>query len=393
MLYESSGYVSDLRFSPSGDMLAFHEHPSKWDDRGGVAIVDMKGNHRLLTDGYWGLEGLAWSRDGKRVIFAGALAGGFYQVHDVTRDGHARLVLPSAGTVTVQDVSPRGNWLLTRDDLFRRLMVKAPGATEERDLSWLDNTSLPIMSSDGSLLAFDNEAADAGLNYATMLRKTDGTAAVKLGEGSIRAFSRDKRWILSVIQSPIAQLMLYPTGVGQGRRIDKGELESYAAASFHPDGKRILVCGNERARASRCFTCGRSGDGPLRAVTPDGYTNGVFSPDGRELYAASALEGYRVFSVESGTPRPVTGLTPTDQVVRWSPDGSALWVSPDDETMIRVESLELATGRRMPLLTIKPSSRPGLLYADELTLADDPRAYAYMTSEHQSQVFVVEGMK
>ena len=392
VLYEAAGYVSDLRFSPSGDLLAFHEHPTKWDDRGAVAVVDMKGNHRILADGYWGLEGLAWSRDGKRVIFAGALSGGFYQVHDVTRDGRERLVLPSAGTVIVQDVSSGGNWLLTRDDLFRRLMVKAPGAPEERDLSWLDNSSLPIMSSDGSVLAFDNEAADAGLNYATMLRKTDGSPAVKLGEGSLRAFSRDKRWILSVVQSPLAKLMLYPTGVGQPRRIDKGELESYDAASFHPDGKRIIVCGNERAHAIRCYVR-PLGDGPLRAVTPEGYSHGEFSPDGRELYAAGALDGYRVFSVESGAPRTVMGLKPTDQVVRWSPDGSALWVSSDYETTIRVESLELATGRRTPLLTITPSSRLGLLYADELTLADDPRAYAYMTSEQQSQVFVVEGMK
>jgi Tol biopolymer transport system component len=186
--------------------------------------------------------------------------------------------------------------------------------------------------------------------------------------------------------------MLYPTGVGQGRRIDKGELESYAAASFHPDGKRILVCGSERARAIRCYVR-PLGDGPLRAVTPEGYDRGEFSPDGRQLYAGSALGGFRVFSVESGAPRPVTGLNASDQVVRWSPDGSALWVTPVYETAIQVESLELATGRRTPLLTIKPSSRPGLLYADELTLADDPRVYAFMTSEQQSQVFVVEGMK
>jgi eukaryotic-like serine/threonine-protein kinase len=392
VLHESSGYVSDLRFSPSGDLLAFHEHPSKWDDRGAVAVVDMKGNHRILTDGYWGLEGLAWSRDGRRVIFAGAAAGGFYQVHDVTRDGHAQLVLPSAGTVTVHDVSSGGRWLLTRDDLFRRLIVKGPGDSAERDLSWLDNTALPFISADGSTLAFDNESADAGLNYATMLRRTDGSPAVKLGGGSIRAFSRDKHWILSVVQSPVAQLMLYPTGVGQGRRIDKGELESYSSASFHPDGKRILVCGSERARGPRCYVRPLA-DGPLRAVTPEGYTRGEFSPDGRELYAGSALEGYRVFSVESGAPRTVVGLAPTDQVVRWSPDGSALWVAPEYKTTIQVESLDLRSGRRTPLLSITPSSRSGMLYADELTVADDPRVYAFMTSEQQSQVFVVEGMR
>ncbi len=392
VLYESSGYVSDLRFAPTGDAIAVLEHPAKWDDRGGVAIVDLKGNHRILTDGYWGLEGLAWSRDGKRVIFAGAQLGGFYQVHDVTRDGRARLVLPSAGTVTVQDVAPNGSWLLTRDDLFRRLMVRGAGAAKDEDMSWLDNTSLPFISDDGRLVAFDNESADAGVNYATMLRKTDGSPAVKLGDGSIRAFSRDQRWILSVIWSPHAQLMLHPTGAGESRRIDKGELESYNAASFHPDGKRIVVCGNERGHASRCYVR-PLGDGVLRAVTPEGYEHAEISPDGRELYAGSVSGGFRMFSLDGGASRDVAGLATSDQVVRWSPDGAALWVRPDDAMPVRLERLELATGRRTPLLTITPTSRSGLLHVEELSLAADPRAYAFLTEEQLSRVFLVQGMR
>src|SRR5512143_2395942 len=104
VLHQSAGYLSDLRFSRAGDRIAFFEHPTQWDDRGGVAVVDLKGQHRVLTDGYWGLEGLAWSPDGKRIVFGGALQGGFYQIHSVTLGGEAHLILPSAGTETVQDV-------------------------------------------------------------------------------------------------------------------------------------------------------------------------------------------------------------------------------------------------------------------------------------------------
>jgi hypothetical protein len=68
-------------------------------------------------------------------------------------------------------------------------------------------------------------------------------------------------------------------------------------------------------------------------------------------------------------------------------------VAPEYKTTIQVESLDLRSGRRTPLLSITPSSRSGMLYADELTVADDPRVYAFMTSEQQSQVFVVEGMR
>jgi len=46
VLYESSGYLSDPRFSPRGDRIAFFEHPAKWDDRGGVAVGRTVHNRR-----------------------------------------------------------------------------------------------------------------------------------------------------------------------------------------------------------------------------------------------------------------------------------------------------------------------------------------------------------
>jgi len=79
--------------------------------------------------------------------------------------------------------------------------------------------------------------------------------------------------------------------------------------------------------------------------------------------------------------------------VRWSPDGAALWVRPDDRMPVRLERLELATGRRTPLLTITPPSHSGLLHVEELSIAADPPAYAFLTEEQLSHVFVVRGMR
>jgi hypothetical protein len=74
LLYESSGYISDPRVSPSGDQVAFFEHPTKYDDRGGIVVVDRSGKKTPLSpaDAYPGLEGLAWSRDGSEVLFSAA---------------------------------------------------------------------------------------------------------------------------------------------------------------------------------------------------------------------------------------------------------------------------------------------------------------------------------
>jgi len=43
--------------------------------------------------------------------------------------------------------------------------------------------------------------------------------------------------------------------------------------------------------------------------------------------------------------------------------------------------------------TIAPGSRVRLVRINEITLADDPRTYAYLTTEYVSQIFDVEGMR
>ncbi|MEO6529041.1 MAG: protein kinase, partial [Gemmatimonadaceae bacterium] len=116
VLLESAGYLSDVRVSPDGGRIAVMEHPVKYDDRGVVSVVNRKGDRRVLTTDFWGIEGVAWSSDGRRILFGGATDAAFYQIHSVTLDGKASVVLPSAGTLTIYDVSRAGRWLLTRDD-------------------------------------------------------------------------------------------------------------------------------------------------------------------------------------------------------------------------------------------------------------------------------------
>ena len=67
-----SGYISDIRFSPSGDRIAFADHPVYADDAGAIAIIDRGPSHRFV--GWWldFRSGLAWSRDGSEIWFGGA---------------------------------------------------------------------------------------------------------------------------------------------------------------------------------------------------------------------------------------------------------------------------------------------------------------------------------
>jgi len=60
VLYEVSGYLSDMRISPDGTRIAFMEHPWRGDDRGGVSVIDLAGKRVVLAEGFGAEEGLAW---------------------------------------------------------------------------------------------------------------------------------------------------------------------------------------------------------------------------------------------------------------------------------------------------------------------------------------------
>ena len=391
VLYETAGYLSDLRVSPRGDRIALFEHPRQWDDRGSVIVVDREGKRTFLSGDYWGEEGLAWSQTGDEVLFTASTAGNAQTLYGVDLSGHLRVALSSAGGLTMHDVSRAGRWLVTRDDLRYEVYALAPGAPAERDLSWLDASSQPFLSRDGSTLLFNDESLTAGLNYGVCLRKTDGGPVVRLGEGTPYGLSADGKWALVLIDTP-PQLVIYPTGPGETRRLPRGDLEAYQSASWFPDGKSVLVCGNEAGKASRCYAQDLAG-GPPRPVTPDATTNGLVSPEGLQILYLKAGGTYFIQRAAGGPPKAVAGLTTDDQVLQWSADGRSAYVYRPTNVPFRLERLNLASGRRELVREVAPVDRTGVLYGIAAALTDDAKSYAYDLKRMTSQLFVVEGAR
>ncbi|HKB72530.1 MAG TPA: protein kinase [Thermoanaerobaculia bacterium] len=391
VLYESAGYLSDLRLSPRGDRIALFEHPKQWDDRGSVICVDMAGKRTVLSGEYWGEEGLAWSRTGDEIFFTASTEGFSQVLYGVDLSGRRRVVLTSAGGLTMHDVSRTGRWLVTRDDQTNAISVLVPGAGAERDLSWLDFSEAPFLSRDGSLLLFNDESSAAGPNYAVCLRKTDGGAVVRLGEGFPCGLSPDEKWALAIVYSP-PQLVMYPTGPGETRRLPRGRLETYQSASWFADGKKILACGNEPGRGSRCYSQDVS-DGSLRPVTPEGASNGSVSPDGTQVLYSNQDGAWLVQPMEGGTGKPLPEIAPDESVIRWSPDSRSLYVFHPATLPFRFERLDLASGRRELIREVAPADRTGLLEGGVASITEDTRSYAYDYSRMTSQLFVVSGAR
>ena len=392
VLHEAPGYVSDLRFSPRGDRIAFFEHPYKYDDRGSVNVVDLAGRRTLLSDGYWGLEGIAWSPGGDEVLFSAGTGYSNFAIFAVTQGGTVRSALQSAGGITIHAVLPDGRWLVTRDDIGRRMLALAPGAAGERDLSWLELSRVADLSADGTTLLFTEEGTVAGVNYAACIRKTDGSPVVRLGEGGALKLSPDGRLALAVVLTSPAQAVVYPTGPGEPVRLERGGIEQYGSGDWLPDGRSVLLCGNEPGRATRCFVQEVPGGIP-RPVTPEGTSQGLIAPDASRVLARDAMGAWNLYPIAGGGPAPVPSLTPDDSVSRWSADGRSLLVFQGNRIPARVEWVELATGRRTLFKEVAPADLAGVMGTGGFSLSDDERSYAYDFNHHRSSLFVVDGVR
>jgi eukaryotic-like serine/threonine-protein kinase len=391
VLFETSGYLSDLRFSPRGDRIAFFAHPVKYDDRGSIDVVDLAGHNSVVSDGYQAEEGLAWAPSGKSIFFSGQLGDGFNLiVYELTLSGKRTTVLAAPDDLWVLDVSKDGKLLVTRGEYQERLMAWAPGFKSEQEMSWLDNSNNAVLSSDGQALLFSDGAAVVGVNYSLCLRKPIESPVVRLGDGNAQALSPDGKWALSIVPTSPMRLTLYPTGAGEPRPLQNGNIQNYDSAGFFPDGKRVLACGSEAGQTTRCYVQEMTG-GPPQAVTPPGTTHGLISPDGNSILARGA-EGK--FSIYSGNAqRAVPGLTTNDEVIRWNLDGRSLLVYRRAQVPARIERLDLSTGKRDLVREIAPPSKAGVLNIRYIAFSEDERSYAYTFDRVLCRLASVRGMK
>jgi tRNA A-37 threonylcarbamoyl transferase component Bud32/Tol biopolymer transport system component len=392
ILAETGGYFSEPRFSPRGDRIAFFQHPFRFDDRGEVALVDLAGKKTVLSEGYWGEEGLAWSTSGDEVMFSAGNAYNNFRVYAVGLSGKRRVALESAGGLTIHDIRADGRWLTTRDDFFREMPVLGPGQVRERDLSWLDLSDPVALTADGKTLLFSEESGSVGVNYAVCLRQTDGSPVVRLGEGAANDLSRDGKWALANVPTNPPQLVLYPTGAGEPRRLARGGLVAYESAQFFPDGKRVLACGHEEGKAIRCYVQGVESGNP-RPLTPEGTSQGFVAPDGSLVLVKASAGSLLLYPAEGGEARPVPGATPEDQVIRWNADGRSLLVARDGEVPVRVERLDITTGKRESLRNVGPPNLTGVLRIGPFAFSGDLKSYAYACRRMSSHLFLVEGAR
>jgi len=401
MLFETTGHVSFPRFSPRGDLIAFIDHPLPGDNRGSIAVIDLSGKKRALSKEWEAVEGLAWSPSGGEVWFTAATTGAGSSLYGVSLSGKQRAIARMAGALRLQDVTRSGRVLLTRYDVRVGIKCLAPGETRERDLSWLEWSSLRDLSPDGKTIVFSEQGEAAGANYIACLRKTDGSPVVRLGEGYAGGLSPDGKWVISLLPKPGAPIVLLPTGPGELKEISSPGLSvTHRGAAWFPDGKRVLFMAREADRGLRLYEESMDSGKP-HPISREGVSEGpgprgaiAISPDGRLVAAVGPDQKIVLYPVEGGEPR-LVGVAKGDLPLQWSTDGRSLYVWQGIELFspARVFRLSLETGERVLWREMLPEDSAGVVAIFSVCVTPDGRSYAYCYQRELSNLYVGEGLK
>jgi len=395
-VYETQDVISDLRLSPKGDLIAFHERSGT--GRWSVAVVDLGGKKKTLSEGWRSIQGIAWAPAGDEVWFTAGLSGD-HALYAVDLSGRQRLVVRVPGKLAIQDISRDGRVLLEHDLNRTSMMSLPPGETKERDLSWFDSSTVRNLSADGKTVLFDERGEGGGENSAIYLRGTDGSPAVRLGEGRALGLSPDGKWVVSLLtQTSTQQLALLPTGAGETKLLERGGIESYQAQSvaWFPDGRRLLFTGREMNRKPRLYTQEVTG-GPPQPFLAEELSAGLISPDGK-LAAAFSPDGSpggkaALYPLDGGPPRPLPGIDPGESALGWSSDGRALYLARLRGLPAKVYRYDLATGRQELWKEIMPPDPDQISGIVSLALTPDGQSYVYSYSHVLSTLYLVEGLK
>jgi Tol biopolymer transport system component len=393
VLYETAGWVSHPRISPDGRLIAFIDHPYEGDDAGSVATVDQAGHKKILSRDFVSAQGLAWWPSGSEVWFTATTSGSSRELRAAPLSGKERLVYLGTGTLTLHDIFRDGRVLFSRDDLRAGMIGLGPGESKERDLSWHDWTVPRDLSDDGKLVPFDETGEAGGETGAVYVRGTDGSPAVRLGDGRTPTISPDGKWVLALSPSTRRGLMELPTGAGESHAISTGDIR-VQQAFFFPDAHHLLLVGSQTGHGLRLWVQDVDGGTP-RPISPEGIMarrRQCISPDGKQVAARDPDGNIAIYPIAGGESSLVPGTQPGEEPVQWTPDGKALLVA-RREVPVRVFEITLASKKRTLLQSFTPADPTGLFGNAAPSFSRDLKSYVYAYQRITSDLYIVDGLK
>ena len=268
----------------------------------------------------------------------------------------------------MEDISASGRVLLETVRYQVEMGVKRSSESRAHDLA--NFVDLGGISPDGQWLVYNDFITG---DYQALARKGDGAAPIRLGEGYGDGITWDGSLVPAFRNTEPHKLYLYPTGVGEQRVIDLGDLTAGFTfendINFSRDGRWGFLSAFNSKGEVRGYLL-ELGSGKLRPVSPVGMRGGKLSPDAAQVVALDiARQKLMLVDVASGKVSDISGIEAGEEMLAWNTDGQGIVVW-NQELPAKITNVNLATGKRQLVQSVEPLSMLGSMYARLATSAD-----------------------
>jgi eukaryotic-like serine/threonine-protein kinase len=399
-------WVSHPRISRDGKRIAFCQHGPRGNDLGSVMVINADGSNPKSFGNFDSVYGLAWSPKDDEVWFTANknAAAPTRSLMAVSLSGKFRLLAAAPGELTLHDVAPDGTAIISIENRERKIFFSSPETASseskaDRELTWLDRAVLGTLSLDGKQVVFWEGGKGGGPLSTIFLRKTDGSPAVRLGEGYGVAISPDQKWVLAVTPENPPRWSVIPTGAGEVIELKLSGVEIVQVTpGFTADSRRVIFNGTEPGHKIRAYVIDPT-TGKSEALTPEGV-RGFPSGDGKFLIevADPPLSNNvppRILTLGSNEPaREIKGLDDKNVIgSQVTPDGSAVFIADRNGMAADVYCLEVATGKRELIRKIEIGDPAGAFGITGVRVTPDGKSFAYNTLRQLSELYLLKGLK
>jgi serine/threonine protein kinase/Tol biopolymer transport system component len=282
-------YVIAPAFSPDGKDLAFVSGSGFLSDDIYVAPV-TGGKPRNLTSVHSMIGGIAWTADGRALVFDSSHEGAATLWEVALSSGELRPLSVAADYATQPTIAAHGNRLAFHRYFVDTNVWKVPLSTSDhsqptRSIVSTREDSDPAFSPDGKRIAFRSTRSGASEIY---LCGADGSSPVQLTylrnafSGS-PAWSPDEKWIAFDSRAEgHGDIFVVPADGGSPRRLTNGPKDS-AVPSWSRDGHWIYFSYNGIGADTQIWKVALNGDNPI-LVTKNPGASPFESFDAKSLF-------------------------------------------------------------------------------------------------------------
>jgi hypothetical protein len=316
-------WITNVRVSPRGDLLAFIHHPTG-EFIGEAVVIDLGGKTRRASRRWHRISGLAWAPGDEVWYSAGDPLPTSIQAMPLR--GPERSIYSALSMIDLHDISADGRVLLGQGILERDITFLGDGAPNPRSLSWGERDHPARLSPDGRLALFSGW--DPQTRMVAMLRKTNGAAPQNLGQGYAFDLSPDGRTALLVLSEEVLTLARTDTESRRNIRLPEFNIE---ATRFAGGTDRAISAARAKSDSGYRLYSVDLHSGAAAPVSEEGVNEDSLEVSPGAQWAATRMtvggkELPAIVSLSGAKPFTVSDLGPDLKPAGWASDDE-LWLA------------------------------------------------------------------